>query len=353
MPGRWDRFDGAICGVGTESGVRLVVGRWASSPFGSFTDVMVEQPDGRRVLLAPTAEIGGYVGGIYGFDDVVVVPVETALTAHRLDVSAGPLQAEVTIGRRTPLGWLLRLVPRPLARSPRWAAAIDPVAARLVSGVRTRGTTPGGEERYAATDWHAVTAVRATWEGADLGALAPVDPPVRFGFGSTPRAPSIVHVVTSVARSRTSGMADDMTASATTKVDAPAEEVFAFLCRPANHAIISGDGSVKGDRHGPETLSGEGDTFGMSMKMYGLPYRITNTVVEFEPGRRIAWSHPGKHRWRWEVEPAEGGGCTVTETFDMTTSPLKPVLKLMGFPGKHQENVEKSVVNVAKHFDGV
>jgi hypothetical protein len=36
-------------------------------------------------------------------------------------------------------------------------------------------------------------------------------------------------------RGRTSAMADDHTASATTHVDAPAEEVFDFICRPANH----------------------------------------------------------------------------------------------------------------------
>ena len=86
------------------------------------------------------------------------------------------------------------------------------------------------------------------------------------------------------------------------------------------YAEISGDGSVKGERQGADVLSAEGDTFGMSMKMYGLPYRITNTVVEYEDGRRIAWCHPGKHRWRWEVEPVATGGCTVTETFDMSTS---------------------------------
>ena len=119
-------------------------------------------------------------------------------------------------------------------------------------------------------------------------------------------------------------MADDMTASATAHVDATAEQVFDFIRRPANHAEISGDGSVKADRHGAEVLSRVGDRFGMSMKMYGLPYRITNKVVEYEEGTRIAWCHPGKHRWRWEVQPVATGGCTVTDTFDMSTSPLKP-----------------------------
>lgn len=145
-------------------------------------------------------------------------------------------------------------------------------------------------------------------------------------------------------------MADDLTASASAEVDAPPEEVFAFICRPANHPEISGDESVKGERHGPEMLTAEGDKFGMKMKMYGLPYRITNTVVEFEAGKKIAWCHPGKHRWRWEVEALPKGGSRVTETFDMSTSPIKLALRLMGYPKGHQENVEKSVANVAKHF---
>lgn len=145
-------------------------------------------------------------------------------------------------------------------------------------------------------------------------------------------------------------MADDLTASASATVDATPEEVFDFICRPANHAIISGDESVKGERTGPDKLSAQGDKFGMRMKMYGLPYRITNKVVEFEPGRKIAWCHPGKHRWRWEVEPAGEGKAKVTETFDMSPSPLKPMLKLLGYPAGHQENLDNSVANVAKHF---
>ncbi len=142
------------------------------------------------------------------------------------------------------------------------------------------------------------------------------------------------------------------TVSASAHVDAPAEEVFAFVCRPANHPEISGDGSVRGERHGPEQLSAVGDRFGMRMKMFGVPYRMTSTVVEFEPGRLVAWCHPGKHRWRWEVQPADGGGCTVTETFDLSTAAFPPALRLFGYPEGHRENVERSVANVAAHFAG-
>ena len=138
--------------------------------------------------------------------------------------------------------------------------------------------------------------------------------------------------------------------SASAVVAAPPEEVFAFICRPANHPEISGDRSVRGERHGPERLTASGNKFGMRMTMYGLPYRITNTVVEFEQGRKIAWCHPGKHRWRWEVEPHSDGGTKVTETFDMSTSPFKPALRVMGYPAGHQKNVEQSVANVAAHF---
>lgn len=193
-----DRFTGEICGVGTASGTRLVVGRWTSSPFGAFADVMAERPDGHRVLLAPTDEVAAYVSGIYSFDEVRTVPVAAERTGGALAVSAGPLVATISLGGRTRLGRLLRCVPRPLATSPAWAAAIDPVARRVRAGVRTRGRTPGGVESYGATDELAVTGVAATWDGEDLGPLADVAPPVRFGFGSSPARPSLVEVVTSV-----------------------------------------------------------------------------------------------------------------------------------------------------------
>ena len=142
--------------------------------------------------------------------------------------------------------------------------------------------------------------------------------------------------------------ADRVSASAT--VDAPPEAVFDFVRRPANHAEISGDASVKGATNGPDVLA-LGDRFGMSMKV-GVPYRISSKVVEFEPDRRIAWCHFGGHRWRWEVEPAGEGRSRVTETFDMSTAKFPPALKLMGYPKAHEKNVAISVANVVAHFAG-
>ncbi|MHA6628381.1 hypothetical protein ACU61A_23335 [Pseudonocardia sichuanensis] len=196
-----DRFDGWIAGLGTAEGLRAVVGHWPRSPLGAFTDVMVERADGHRLLLAPSAEVAAFVGGTYVFDEVRVGPVRARVDGARWRVDAGPLALAFTVGRRAPLGWLLRAVPRRLATHPRWIAAIDVIARAVLPGVRTRGSASGGrQEFYGALDLHALTDAAVGWEGSDQGGLAPVTPPVRFGFGSTPRRPSLTRVVTLVRR---------------------------------------------------------------------------------------------------------------------------------------------------------
>ncbi len=139
------------------------------------------------------------------------------------------------------------------------------------------------------------------------------------------------------------------TISATVEVPATAPaDVFEFIRRPANHAEISGDRSVRKAIKGPEVL-GEGDRFGMDMKV-GVPYRMTSQVKEFVPGEKIAWGHIGGHRWRWEVEATADGGTRVTETFDLSTAKFPPGLRLVGMPGRHRANVARSVANVRDHF---
>ncbi len=73
-----------------------------------------------------------------------------------------------------------------------------------------------------------------------------------------------------------------------------------------------------------------GSRFGMSMKMGPLPYRMSNRVVEFEQDRLIAWAHFGKHRWRYELSPVEGG-CEVTETFDWSTARSPKFIESAGY----------------------
>lgn len=198
-----DRFDGWIAGLGAASGLRAVVGIWPRSPLGSFADVMVEQADGHRLLLAPSSEVAEFVAATYTFDEVLLVPVESSTDGTRWQVTAGPLEAGFTVGRRAALGWLLQSVPSLLATDPRWISAIDVVARRVLPGVRTRGSAVGGrEEFYGAQDLHVIESATIRWEGTDQGPLSPVDPPVRFGFGSTPRAPSFTRVTTLVRASR-------------------------------------------------------------------------------------------------------------------------------------------------------
>lgn len=198
------RFHGRITGVGSTSGVRVVVGRWHDTPMGEFADAMVETAAGHRVLVAPTAEVADVIATTYTFDEVRVEPVTTTdLAPGTWRLSSPSLELQVATGRRTPLGWLLHLLPARVLASPTTARLTDPVARLVLRGVRTRGSARGGRvESYGATDVHAVTALRGRFDGRPLGALAPVDPPCRFGFSSTPRRPSTTAVVTTVEEPR-------------------------------------------------------------------------------------------------------------------------------------------------------
>jgi len=194
-----DAFDGWIAGVGTASGLRAVLGHWPRSPLGPFSDVMVERADGHRILLAPTREVADYVAATYRFDEVRVTRVAVRVGRPWWRVEAGPLEMRFAVGRRPVLGVLMRAVPPRIATRPGWIRAADVVARRALPGVRTVGTAGGGRrESYAALDMRRITAAGVAWEGTDQGPMAPVAPPVRFGFGSTPATPSLVRVVTLV-----------------------------------------------------------------------------------------------------------------------------------------------------------
>jgi hypothetical protein len=62
-------------------------------------------------------------------------------------------------------------------------------------GVVTYGVSPHGvEEWYQATAWRPLAAASGSVEGEDLGPMADIDPPCRFGFSEPPRRPSITEV---------------------------------------------------------------------------------------------------------------------------------------------------------------
>jgi len=193
------RLGGQILGVGSASGVRLVVGRWLRTPLGPFADVMAERADGHRILLAPTEEVRDLIARTYVFDETRVEPVVVSVEGDEWLLESPSLWARFTIGGRLPLGWLLKTVPGPLATNPFWVSALDPVASRVLPGVHTHGTArEGREEYYGATDLHAVTELCGSLDDEALGPLAPVDPACRFGFSSPPRTPALTDIVTTL-----------------------------------------------------------------------------------------------------------------------------------------------------------
>jgi hypothetical protein len=116
-------------------------------------------------------------------------------------------------------------------------------------------------------------------------------------------------------------------------VPASSEDVFELLATPGRHQEIDGSGTVRGAYSGPERLCA-GTVFGMDMRA-GASYQMTNTVVEFEEGRRLAWQpRPtnslaakaiGGRIWRYELEPVDGG-TLVRETWDISQERVPPLL---------------------------
>jgi len=128
-------------------------------------------------------------------------------------------------------------------------------------------------------------------------------------------------------------------------IPADAQRIFDVLADPTLHHVIDGSGSVKGTSGSPRKLA-LGDTFATKMRI-GVPYRITNKVVEYSEGRRIAWAHLGGWRWRYELAPIEEGPDTgstlVTETFDWSGSRAGAYVEAMRFPAKNRRSIHETL----------
>ncbi len=134
-------------------------------------------------------------------------------------------------------------------------------------------------------------------------------------------------------------MARPRTIQASIRVEAPPSVVFDILTDPRQHPRIDGSGTVRGTITGPDRLV-HGSEFGVRMRMFGLPYKINNRVVEHEPDRLIAWRHFGGHRWRYELTPI-GAATKVTETFDETRSNrlARLVITLLGARRRNRRSI--------------
>lgn len=115
-------------------------------------------------------------------------------------------------------------------------------------------------------------------------------------------------------------------------INADPATVFDVLVDPAQHRLFDGSGTVRGHVSGPPRLY-LGAKFSMRMRWFA-PYVITNTVVEYDEDRRIAWRHFARHVWRYELEPTQpddGPATRVTETFDYERAPGGRLYRRLGF----------------------
>jgi len=124
--------------------------------------------------------------------------------------------------------------------------------------------------------------------------------------------------------------------------------IFEILADPRQHSKIDGSGSVKAAKVSAPPRLALGAKFTMDMKIV-IPYKMTNTVVEFEENRRIAWQHFGGHIWRYILEPFDGG-TKVTEQFDYNGSKSALMLKLRGSMSTNEKFMIKTLENIEKHF---
>jgi len=98
------------------------------------------------------------------------------------------------------------------------------------------------------------------------------------------------------------------------EIDAPAQIIFDFLAHPKNHPLMDGSGMVKGEFKGPDRLF-LGAKFGMKMRL-GIPYLITNQVIEYQEGKSIAWQHLLHNVWRYELVEISPNKTLVIEIWD-------------------------------------
>ena len=127
-------------------------------------------------------------------------------------------------------------------------------------------------------------------------------------------------------------------------IAAPAEEIFAVLTDPSRHREIDGSGTLAKltTSNAPLTL---GSTFSMRINI-GISYTVKNRVLEFEDNRLIAWAHWQGQRWRYELEPQDGG-TLVRETFEWGSAKLPRSIELIGAHRKNVSNMEKTLERLA------
>jgi uncharacterized protein YndB with AHSA1/START domain len=153
---------------------------------------------------------------------------------------------------------------------------------------------------------------------------------------------------------------DGNTVSVERVIKAPAGMIFALLADAGKHASFDGSESVNHASKESVPLS-MGSKFGMAMRgrkeTLFIPYRTTNTVIEYEPDRRIAWKTTalgglfGGRIWRYELSPAEAG-TRVRETWDVSEDKQKSMITSGSMPKLTEEGIRATLERIAKLLEG-
>jgi uncharacterized protein YndB with AHSA1/START domain len=153
---------------------------------------------------------------------------------------------------------------------------------------------------------------------------------------------------------------DGNTVSVDRVIKAPPGKIFALLADAGKHASFDGSDSVNHATQNSVPLSA-GSKFGMAMRgrkeTLFLPYRTTNTVIEYESDRRIAWQTyglgglVGGRIWRYELSPADGG-TLVRETWDVSEEKQKWMITSGSIPKQTADGMRATLDRIAKLLEG-
>ena len=108
--------------------------------------------------------------------------------------------------------------------------------------------------------------------------------------------------------------------SASREIAAAAGRIFELIADPAQQPRWDGNDNLAMAHAGPR-VHRVGAVFTMTLTKGTIR---ENHVVEFEEGRRLAWTpaeagkRPPGHLWRWELEPIGTAHTRVTHTYDWT-----------------------------------
>ncbi len=156
---------------------------------------------------------------------------------------------------------------------------------------------------------------------------------------------------------------DGNTASVERVIKAPPNTIFALLADAGKHASYDGSESVDHATQNSVPLT-MGSKFGMAMRgrkeTLFIPYRTTNTVIEYEPDQRIAWQTTaigglvGGRIWRYELSPAPEGaaGTRVRETWDVSQEKNKRMGISGSMPQRTEQGMAATLDRIATLLEG-